>query len=224
MSKPFFSVIIPAYNSEEYIRKALDSIRQQSFENYELIVACDSCTDHTSDVAREYTDKVLTVCYGLDGLTRNAGLDVAKGKWVLFLDDDDWFLHEFVFAQIADVLDGRKEDALLFSYIKRGVGYQKQSPDDVHVGVWSKCWRREFIGGTRFSNRHYWSDTDFHNRLMRMPHKFIYWDMPMMYYNFMRKGSQTDMYFSGDVAQFGFHEHAITKDVYERRIEQCWTL
>ena len=47
MSKPFFSVIVPAHNSAGYIGKCLRSIRKQSFQDYELIVVCDSCTDNT---------------------------------------------------------------------------------------------------------------------------------------------------------------------------------
>ena len=50
---PFFSVIIPAHNSAEYIRKGLDSIKEQSFTDYELIVVCDACTDKTVHVARD---------------------------------------------------------------------------------------------------------------------------------------------------------------------------
>jgi glycosyltransferase involved in cell wall biosynthesis len=47
MSKPFFSVIVPAHNSAEYIQRGLQSIVSQSFTDYELIVVCDACTDNT---------------------------------------------------------------------------------------------------------------------------------------------------------------------------------
>ena len=47
---PFFSVIVPAYNSAEYIRKGLDSIKEQAFTDYELIIVCDSCTDNTEEI------------------------------------------------------------------------------------------------------------------------------------------------------------------------------
>ena len=57
--KPFFSVIVPAHNSAAWIRKGLDSIRAQVWDNYELIVVCDACTDNTAEIAREYTDKVI---------------------------------------------------------------------------------------------------------------------------------------------------------------------
>ena len=49
-----FSVIIPAHNAAGHIRKALDSVRSQTFRDYELIVVCDSCTDDTQEIAEEY--------------------------------------------------------------------------------------------------------------------------------------------------------------------------
>ena len=198
---PFFSVIIPAFNAEDHIRKGLDSIREQVFTDYEIIVVCDSCEDHTADIAREYGARVFEVSYHLDGLTRNAGLDAARGDWILFMDDDDWFLHEFVFQQLAEVVGKHDEDALCFSTIYGGQNYSRQSPDNVMVPVWTKCWRRSFIGDVRFSFRHCWSDCDFHNKLMRKPHKFVYWDMPMYYYNYNRQGSQTYNVYTAKVTE-----------------------
>ena len=57
MGAPFFSVIVPEHNSAEFMRKGLDSIRDQSFTDYELIVVCDACSDNTAEIAREYTDR-----------------------------------------------------------------------------------------------------------------------------------------------------------------------
>lgn len=203
--KPFFSVIVPAYNSAGHITKLLDSIKAQSFTDYELIVVCDSCDDNTADVARSYGANVLEVNYHLDGLTRNAGLDVATGEWVLFADDDDWFIHEYCFKQIADIVGKHGEDAIVFSYIWKGHGYYRQTPENLSVQVWSKCWRRSFIGNTRFSFRHYWSDCDFHNKIMRKPHKFVYWDMLIYYYNFERKNSQTKLVMDNEAKHYTAH-------------------
>ena len=113
-----FSIIIPAHNAEHHIRKCLDSIKQQTFTDYELIVICDSCTDHTEEIAREYGAIIDRVCFGRDGLTRNRGLEKAKGEWVLFLDDDDWWLHEYVLSQINQkLIENPDIDVLAFSFI-----------------------------------------------------------------------------------------------------------
>lgn len=205
---PFFSVIIPAYNSEGHIHVVLESVINQSFKDYELIVVCDSCTDKTADIAKSYGAKVIKVNNHLDGLTRNAGIDAAIGDWLLFSDDDDWFLHEFVFEQLHDFVGRHDEDAVCFSFIDRQRGYFRQRPDNIQVPVWSKCWRRTFIGDTRFPYRHYWSDCDFHNKIMRKPHKFVFWDMPMYYYNFMRKGSITQQVMDGELNSYGYNKPA----------------
>ena len=187
MSNPFFSVIIPAHNSAGWIRKGLESIRAQSWTNYELIVVCDACTDNTAEIAREYTDKVIVTDFGLDGMARNAGLDAATGDWVLFMDDDDWFLHEYVFHQLALTVGKHGEDVLQFAFIWKGRGYT--GVDRMYVAVWSKCWYREFIGKTRFSDRPYWSDVDFMKAMMEKEPRIHRWDMPMYYYNYLRAGS-----------------------------------
>ena len=110
-----FSVIMPAHNAASYIRKALDSIKAQTFTDYELIVVCDACDDQTADIAREYTDRVIEVSNANAGLTRNVGLEAAQGEYLLFADDDDWWLHEFAFEIIHEALTD--EDLLCFAFI-----------------------------------------------------------------------------------------------------------
>ena len=190
MGNPFFSVIVPAHNSEKYIRTGLHSIRQQAFGNYELIVVCDACTDNTANVALGYADKLITTQHGRDGLARNAGIDAAEGTWILFMDDDDWFLHEYVFQQLADHVGRNDEDALMFSYIWKGKGYVRNTPEEFGYHVWSKCWRRAFVGDdVRFGIRSKWSDVDFTRHARNKMRKAVFWDMPMYYYNFLREGS-----------------------------------
>lgn len=193
MERPRFSIIIPAFNSENYIRKALDSVDEQRFKNYELIVVCDSCHDRTVSIAKRYTDLVYEVEFGNDGPTRNYGIEHANGEYILFLDDDDWFLHEYVLHLLDYMLDqdDNPPDILAFGFIWKHVGYCRNLIDNMYIATWNKCWRREAIGETRFSNKHMASDEDFHNAMMKKDLKIICWDMPMYYYNFLREGSQT---------------------------------
>ena len=189
--KPFFSVIVPAYNSEEFIRKGLDSIKAQSFTDYELIIVCDQCRDNTAEVAREYTDRVFEIDHSTDGPGVNVGLDEARGEWVLFMDDDDWFMHEYVFETLAEMIReyGKQYeiDIVAFSFIWRHVGYTRNTPQHVYPATWNKCWRREFIGDERFPE---WEHSNDYGFAMKMHPKarFAYWDMPLYYYNFMRPG------------------------------------
>lgn len=191
-----FSIIIPAHNAENHIRKNLDMIKAQTFTDYELIVVCDNCTDKTEEIAKEYGAITKEVHFGRDGLTRNTGIDMAKGEWLLFLDDDDWWLHEFVLEQLDEKLkESGNIDILAFSFIFKHWKYAKpEGNNGCHwIAVWNKCWRREFVGETRFSDRWSKSDLDFHYRIMARQPKILDWDMPLYYYNYMREGSISDM-------------------------------
>lgn len=186
-----FSIIIPAYNAAGHIRKALDSVACQSFKDYELIVVCDSCTDKTELIAGKYTDRVIRINEHNDGMSRNAGLDAAKGDWILFLDDDDWFLHEYVFDQIAVRTELTEVDVICFSFIFKNMGYAHplSNGGNLWPAVWNKCWRRSFIGDTRFPNVYSISDLYFSNAMFEKHPRIDIWDMPMVYYNYLRPGS-----------------------------------
>jgi glycosyltransferase involved in cell wall biosynthesis len=80
------SIIIPAYNEERYLPLLLDSIKRQSFTDYEIIVADANSTDHTVNVAREYGAKVVKG--GMPGKGRNAGARAATGDFLFFFDAD----------------------------------------------------------------------------------------------------------------------------------------
>src|SRR3989338_2350043 len=119
------SIIIPTLNEEKYLPKLLDSIKNQNFSDYELIVADFNSKDRTREIARRYGCKI--VLGGIPGVARNNGSRVAKGEYLLFLDADvilpKHFLYKFVnefdrkFADIATCgfkYDGNKRiDKLL---------------------------------------------------------------------------------------------------------------
>ena len=191
MSKPFFSVIVPAHNAEAFIEKGLHSIKMQTFTDYELIVVCDNCTDKTAEIALNYADKVLIRNYGLDGLARNAGIDAAEGDWLLFMDHDDWWLHEYAFQMLHDFIMVRKDeplDVVLFNFIWKGRGYCQQTRFRT-VAVWNKCWRREFVGDTRFPAKPYWSDVDFNRDMFDKMPICTSMDHALYYYNYLMEGS-----------------------------------
>lgn len=200
MSNPFFTVIVPSHNGADRIKKALDSCASQSFNNFELIVICDACDDNTADIARKYTDKVIEVNYHRDGLARNVGLDIASGEWVMFLDDDDWWLHEFVFQQMYEILQNEMTcDVLEYAVIWRTVGYKIMPPGTILPTAAAHVWRRSFISDVRFDDAKYSSDTHFIDELIKKKPQGLWTSMPMYYYNFMRPGSLTDKHEKGEI-------------------------
>ena len=189
-----FSIIIPAYNAEGHIRKALDSIKIQTFKDYELIVICDSCTDNTEVIAREYGARTGAVSYHCDGLTRNRGIELAAGDWLLFMDDDDWWLHEYVLQQLSDKIDERPDaDIIAFAFIFRHIGYAKpiRKINGQHwIACWSKCYRRTAIDFARFSTVTDGSaDVQFYMQMFFRGLKVVDWNMPLYYYNYWRDDS-----------------------------------
>lgn len=186
---PKFTMILPTHNGAQHIRKALDSIAAQTYKNYELICVCDACDDDTEEICRSYGARVEPVSFACAGLARNRGLELATGEWLLFMDDDDWLLHEYVFQLIADNAGRRGEDILAMSFIWRGVGYAVQTPEQLFVAVWNKAWRRAFVGDTRFSDKRYGDDADFHNAMLAKNPKMAFWDTPIYYYDYLRPGS-----------------------------------
>ena len=194
MSKPFFSVIVPAHNSAAYLPIGLRSIKNQSFTDYELIVVADACTDNTAKIANWYTDKIIVTDFGMDGLARNAGIDAAEGYWLIFMDDDDWFLHEYVFQQLYDAAVDTDADLLVFDFIWKGRGYYRNDGGNVNIAVWSKCWRRGIIGNTRFPAIPFNSDEPFMNEIVEKRPRAVWMRVPMYYYNYLRPGSQTEVH------------------------------
>ena len=194
---PFFSVIIPAHNSEEYIRKGLESIRTQDFRDYELIVVCDSCTDLTEIAAFEYTTKVLTTDFHSAGGARNVGLDKARGEWILFMDDDDWYLPG-AFGMIAEELRHQQNiDILAYGFEWKGMGYAMQSQKRIYPAVWNKAWRRNFIGEERFPDWIHTDDLAF-ARKMHPRARFGFLPAVLYHYEFMRPGSVSDRIRNGE--------------------------
>ena len=77
---------------------------------------------------------------------------------------------------------------LLFSFIWRLRGYTSQTISR-RIACWAKCWRRAWIGDTRFPAKPYWSDVDFDREMFGKPGVKMAWDMPIYYYNYLRQGS-----------------------------------
>ena len=88
------SVILPVYNSEKYIKKAIESVLTQTFSDFELIIVNDGSTDATSDIINSFDDeriKVITQSNQGPGAARNNALKSVNSDYVMFLDSDDWY-------------------------------------------------------------------------------------------------------------------------------------
>lgn len=115
---PLVSVIMPAYNAENFLSDSINSVLAQTFRNWELIITDDGSIDNTKAVIESFCTKDVRIKYlyqenGGQGKARNLGLSTSKGKYIAFLDADDFWLPEKLEVQIKQ-LEENKVD-LVFS-------------------------------------------------------------------------------------------------------------
>lgn len=139
---PFLSVIIPVYNVEPYLRQCVDSVLNQNLEDYELILVDDGSPDSCPQICDQYALENLNVRVihkengGLSS-ARNAGLHIAQGDYIAFMDSDDWWNPKVsVNRMLGVVRDNQDADVFLFSgldYVE-GVGYYERADSVQNLG------------------------------------------------------------------------------------------
>lgn len=127
MNKPFFSVIVPCYNSENFIRLCIDSIIIQSFSDWELILIDDGSTDNTPAVCNSYScvENIHFFRQKNAGVSaaRNFALDRCSGEWIMFIDSDDWF-EPTALEKIKELIDKDNPDVLGFNHYYNSLSTQ----------------------------------------------------------------------------------------------------
>lgn len=95
-NQPFFSIVMPVYGVEEYLEKAVYSVLEQSFQNFEVILVDDKSPDNAGKICDELArknDKIIVIHHdenrGLS-MARNTGAERASGKYIWFMDSDDY--------------------------------------------------------------------------------------------------------------------------------------
>ena len=115
----FISVIIPAYNVEKYIKRCVDSVLNQNYEKFEIIIINDGSTDSTLNICNEnYKNKenikiINQENRGLSG-ARNAGINAAIGEYLMFVDGDDFLDNNNCLEKINEVISKRKYDIVQY--------------------------------------------------------------------------------------------------------------
>jgi len=112
---PTISVVIPAYNAEKYVGRAVESILAQTHSPDEIIIVDDGSTDGTAQVVRLFEDKVTFIQQQNAGasVARNSGIEAARGEWIAFLDADDEWLPQKLQRQIEHL---RKRPDLVWTH------------------------------------------------------------------------------------------------------------
>ncbi|MGN0151051.1 MAG: glycosyltransferase family 2 protein [Wujia sp.] len=131
------SVIIPAYNCEGYIGDAIDSVLNQTFKNYEVIIIDDGSSDSTGELldryAKEYNCiRVLHIPNGGVSNARNIGINEAVGKWIYFMDSDDTISNKMLEELYLNVTE-KDADVVISGVIINRIHCGKVSKEDTHL-------------------------------------------------------------------------------------------
>ncbi len=117
---PELSIIVPVYNAEKYLRRCLDSILNQTYKDFELIVIDDGSPDNCGNIAEDYAakDKRIAVIHQLNAgvsESRNTGINCARGKYIGFVDSDD-YIEPDMYQKMIQMLKLRKLDLVVCGY------------------------------------------------------------------------------------------------------------
>ena len=202
-----FSIIISAYNIETYIERAIKSVLEQTFENYELIIVNDCSKDKTLEKIQNFKDERIIIInneknVGL-GAVRNIGIAKAQGEYIVHLDGDDALYENTTLEKIDKLIDNDTPDIIYLGF--KDVGGLNKVPlstaenstkearltCDINFSVPSKCWRREFLleNNIKFMENIYYEDMVYSTTATILAKSYKYGDFPSFKYYRNRKGS-----------------------------------
>jgi glycosyltransferase involved in cell wall biosynthesis len=164
MEKPKISVIVPIYNTQKYINKCINSILNQTYKDFELLLVVDGSPDNCLEICNNYAKKdkrIIVINKENEGLekTRRVGLSYAKGEYITHIDSDDWVevtaLEKMITAaqnSNADIVIAKFFRVMdKFGLIKKPSPYNLQNNLIVEKDVFMKDYFINFFGVNKFS-------------------------------------------------------------------------
>lgn len=209
------SVIIPVYNVAQYLSQCVESLFSQSFKELEIILVDDGSTDDCSDLCDEYERKdvrIKVIHKKNGGLSdaRNAGMRIAKGEWIYFVDSDDWVaqdaiqkLYQFAVENHCDVVQGGLYYAYHDYLLCRKASKKEQKRtllkrhdamreliinDRVKNFAWGKLYKADLIKDLFFPVGKYFEDSFWQHLVLDRVERYGIVDEPLYYYR-QRKDS-----------------------------------
>lgn len=215
--KPKISIIVPIYNVERYINRCINSILNQTFTNFELILVNDGSLDRCGEICNKYEKKdsrikVIHKSNGGVSSARNIGIDNASGEYIGFVDPDD-YIDENMYEVLYKTIKNSNSDIAIssFSYIING----NEKPQDISNNkiifnkdeaiknyfdmiypfncsfMWNKIFKKELFDGVRLNTSILvQEDTEIMIRLYSKSKRVVYIGQPLYFYE-LRDGSVT---------------------------------
>lgn len=223
--EPLVSIIVPVYNAKDYLKRCIDSIINQEYKNFELLLVDDGSTDGSSEICDSYgeTDERVRVFHKENSgvsASRNLALDNARGDYIQFLDSDDWITPEATKLFVRTALEYDCDMVISDFYRVSGdrishkgdieeeglmtrqefANIMLENPSDFYYGVlWNKFFRRRIIEDIHLRmdpNISWCEDFLFNLEYIRHASSFFALQVPVYYY-VKRKGSLVQTQGSG---------------------------
>ena len=206
---PLISVIIPVYQSENFLAQCLDSIMEQTYSQLEIILINDCSTDRCMEICNTYAcqdNRVEVINLKINqgvSFARNKGIKAARGEWIAFIDSDDWIepdyfeilLHlaittgadivacDYIATKQNNTFMPRKKETVLEMTNKQAL-HQLGGVNHLHViVVWGKIYRKKILEGIYFpSDRNIGEDVSVTYRWIHRARKYVLTTQPLYYY------------------------------------------
>ena len=235
------SIVVPVYNEERHLKSCLDSLLNQSYENLEIICVNDGSTDNSLNILNEYSNKdsrIEIYTQSNQGLSesRNNGLSKAKGKYVLFVDADDWIEKDTI-KLLYENADNNDSELVLYNAIEEysdkqrkriyplnntdidwnnfsfDYKFNKKLVLNTYLVIWTHFFKKSFLDKYNLQFKHkLFEDNLFHIQVMIYAKKISY--QPKILYHY-RKENQYSLQnnIAGTTESFIFFD--ILKDIEE---------
>lgn len=215
------SIIIPIYNTEKYISKCLDSIISQTYNNWEVILINDGSTDNTYELCKRYIssdNRIYIINKNNTGVSdsRNKALDIAKGKYVIFLDSDDYWCDNSILEKMVGLAEKYDLDIVRSGYkeidefnntlfvpdnsrkISNRVVDSITFLEKIICGeyfLWLSLIKKERIGSVRFNiKRKYLEDVEFYLNILMNDLRCMF--LPEIFYAYRKQSNSVTMNFN----------------------------
>lgn len=239
--KELVSVIVPIYNVEDYLEKCIQSIQKQTYENLEIILVDDGATDRCGELCDEYAryDGRIRVVHKVNGGlsdARNAGIDIATGKYFVFIDSDDYIHPQMIELLYGSIKDQDAQIAVCgFQSVKENEHVEQEKLKDVTTVLiekeedrleyfmeknygeftvaWNKMYPAELFKEIRYPKGKIHEDEFTTYRLLEKVKRVAFIEEPLYYY--VQRGSS--------IMGEAFNERRFHRlDAYNIRLDYYW--
>ena len=200
------SVIVPVYNTEKYLRKCLDSLVNQDFSDYEIVIVNDGSTDSSESIINEYVSKYdfiksFTKANGGLSSARNYGIDKASGNYLAFVDSDDYVESNYLKELYESITKDKSDIAVCeFSYVYsdgkviRSYSNLNYTDDSLKKYLLTppmapiRLFKKELFEKIKFKEGIYYEDLELCPKLIKFAKKVSFVDLSL--YNYLMRDSK----------------------------------